>query len=144
MQAFNENRVYPETSCGCLIFHELDGQTRLLLVQGRSKGNWGFPKGHRLVGESEEAAAAREVLEETGLRAEVLGGFRETTRYLTGKGESKDVIYFLGKVTETDVVPQDIEISDFRWTPLSEANAQLTFDRDRNVLASALRYLGAL
>ena len=136
-----ENRVYPETSCGCLIIRTMDGAPRILLVQGRSKGSWGFPKGHQLVGETEQEAAAREVLEETGLTVEVLPGFRTTTHYLTAKGSEKDVIYFLGRVEGTDVTPQDIEISDYCWATLAQARTRLTFERDRTVLADALSYL---
>jgi 8-oxo-dGTP diphosphatase len=53
----------------------LDGRGRVLLVRrGRppSTGSWSLPGGHVEPGESLEAAIAREVLEETAVRARVV------------------------------------------------------------------------
>jgi ADP-ribose pyrophosphatase YjhB (NUDIX family) len=49
---------------------------KILLVQeanGRHKDRWGLPKGHVEPGESPEAAALRELVEETGLDGTVIG-----------------------------------------------------------------------
>lgn len=48
-----------------------DGEGRVLLQKRRDVGLWGIPSGHVEPGETVEAAAKREVLEETGLHIEV-------------------------------------------------------------------------
>ena len=60
-----------ETSAGGVIFRcEDDGPHFLLILDGYK--NWGFPKGHIDAGESPDAAARREIEEETGLKDLVL------------------------------------------------------------------------
>ena len=61
--------VVPEFSCGGVM---LEG-SKVLLVQVKSmKGRkiWSFPKGHIEPGETPRQAALREVLEETGYKAQ--------------------------------------------------------------------------
>ncbi len=55
-----------------VVCHEIDGRAHVILVQrGKdpSRGAWGFPGGHVEWGETAEAGAARELLEETGVTA---------------------------------------------------------------------------
>ena len=65
----------PRVDCvGGIVVHDGPGGRRLLLVlRGRepSRGNWSVPGGRVEPGESDEAATAREVLEETGLHVNV-------------------------------------------------------------------------
>lgn len=57
------------------------GRSAFLVVKNKNGRHWGFPKGHMEYGESERQTALREVLEETGLKVEILPGFRETCEY---------------------------------------------------------------
>ena len=45
---------------------------RQVLLVRTERGAWGFPKGHLERGETQEAAAEREVLEETNIHARVV------------------------------------------------------------------------
>jgi len=45
--------------------------SRLLLMRRSDNGHWGLPGGYVEIGELVTAAAAREVLEETGVRSEI-------------------------------------------------------------------------
>ena len=44
----------------------------VLVIQHSKHKGWDFPKGHLEAGESSEQAALREVMEETGIRAEII------------------------------------------------------------------------
>ena len=64
----------PRPTLGAIAVVVHDGQT--LLVQRRNSpnaGQWGFPGGHVELGEAALQAAARELLEETGVVAEPTG-----------------------------------------------------------------------
>src|SRR3989442_274166 len=63
---------------------------RVLLVHRPRYGDWTFPKGKALPGESDEDCALREVEEETGLRCE-LGEELPATAYVDGMGRPKRV-----------------------------------------------------
>lgn len=59
---------------GAIVVHRQPGGPRLLLVrrgQAPATGTWSLPGGRVEVGESDETATAREVLEETALRVHV-------------------------------------------------------------------------
>ena len=78
--------------------------------------DWSFPKGKLDAGETFEAAAVREVEEETGLRG-VLGHELPEARYTDGKGRPKVVRYWEMAVAEdTGWEPGD-EVDVLRGCP---------------------------
>jgi 8-oxo-dGTP pyrophosphatase MutT (NUDIX family) len=136
-----------ERSAGLIVFREVAGRREFLLVRSRRHGAWGFPKGHVHPGETDEAAAARETQEETGLAAvEILPGFRRELRYpLPKSGKSKDVVYFLARCTvaEAALAKDASEILDVRWAALDEVLRLLTFENTRGLLRAAEEFLRA-
>lgn len=50
-----------ESSCGAVIFHDIKGEVRYLLIKNKRSAHWGFPKGHIERGETKEQTAIREV-----------------------------------------------------------------------------------
>ena len=105
----------PQVVCAGAVVHDRDG--RLLLVRRRnapSKGLWSVPGGRVEPGESPEQAAAREVLEETGLRVEVgrLLGSVQIGDYL--------VHDFAAQVVGGSLRAGD-DASDVRWCSIEEA-----------------------
>ncbi|MEI2298496.1 NUDIX hydrolase [Ensifer sp. MJa1] len=54
---------------GALCYRRAEDADRfdLLLISGRTSGLWGIPKGHLEIGETTDAAAAREAFEEAGV-----------------------------------------------------------------------------
>ena len=130
-----------EKSCGALTFRTENGARCVLVIRHRHGGHWAFPKGHVEPGETERETAARETLEETGVRVRFADGFRETTRYSPARGVEKDVVYFVAEYDGGELRPQPEEVSDARFAPADEAMALLTFDADKRLLALAEAFL---
>ena len=61
-----------EHSSGGVVIALRDGARHVALIATRNKTRWGLPKGAVTVGETSEAAALREVREETGIEARIV------------------------------------------------------------------------
>lgn len=130
---------YDEKSCGAVTYTVRDGQPVYLLVKNRS-GHCGFPKGHVEAGENELQTAAREILEETGVKAAPDSGFRREYAYLLPDGKSKLGVYFVARYEGE--IPQALDEIDRIWTlPYEEAMKVLNFEADRQILAEADVYI---
>ena len=105
----------------------------VVLVHRPRYDDWSFPKGKLDRGESFEAAAVREVAEETGLVCE-LGEELPSVRYLDGKGRLKLVRYWSMRATGLEPWAPNDEIDDRRWVPLAAAADRLTYGHDRVLL----------
>lgn len=57
-----------EKSCGTIILNE----NKILLIQQKKSGNYGFPKGHMKNNETEIETAIRETKEETNIDVTVI------------------------------------------------------------------------
>jgi len=83
------------------------------------RGSWDMPKGKIDPGETPEAAAVREVQEETGLQNVHLGAFlRHTWHTYEQKGKRilKKTWWYRMNTTDTQVTPQKEEdIEEIRW-----------------------------
>lgn len=133
-------RCLCEKSCGAVLFREKNGIRRFLLVRSVD-GHAGFPKGHAERGETERRTAARELFEETGLKAFFLEGFREAVRYVTPAGVRKESVYFAAALVRGEPRPQPEEISETLLLPFEEARRTVTFPADRAVLEKAETWL---
>ncbi|NJN15107.1 MAG: NUDIX hydrolase [Oscillochloris sp.] len=128
---------------GVVYTHNPAGELLLLLIQDRY-GTWTLPKGHLDPGEDDEAAARREIWEETGLHAE-LEQHLATIRYpinRRGRWRTKQVVYFLANAPYAAPTPAlDEGITLACWTPHAEALARLHYDQIRAVVRKALAIL---
>lgn len=123
-------------SAGGVIYRIVANQIEVALIATDNGGRWGLPKGHVQRGETAEAAAAREVAEETGLEGAVVRHLA-TIEYWFRAGTArihKYVDLFLLRYTTGEPVPQVGEVDDARWFPLAEAMRMVSFDRERDVL----------
>lgn len=131
-----------ERSCGAIVFHEIEGRTRVLLVQHKP-GHWSFPKGHKEAGESDQETAVREVYEETGVRVTILPGFKRSSTYSPRPGVLKTVVFFLGAYQGGELQPQLSEVRAVRWMEPEEAAEMLVFDKDLDIFRQALACHGS-
>lgn len=144
-QAISAEMKTPEMNftkaCGAIIFRKENGVLKFLVVQEKSGGHWGFPKGHVDQGETEQETAAREIYEETGLKVKFLDGFQSTVQYSPKRNTIKDVVYFLAGSPNKFVNCEKAEIEDFRWVGLGEALELLTFENSKTALREANHFL---
>jgi 8-oxo-dGTP pyrophosphatase MutT (NUDIX family) len=133
-------RAKQETSAGGVVFRVEDGQPLFLLIRDSYK-NWGFPKGHLENGERPEAAALREVHEETGLEGLAVRGAIETIDWyfrFRGRLIHKVCHFFLMETTSDQTSPQRAEgITACRWAPFAEAVQVVSYANARDVLKRA-------
>ena len=108
------------------------GDVEIVLVHRPAYGDWSYPKGKLEPGESEEAAALREVEEETGLRCR-LGPELGTTEYRDSRNRRKTVRYWQMRADSGSPAGAN-EVDDARWVPLEQAPRLLSYDRDRDLL----------
>ena len=106
---------------------------RICIVHRPSYDDWSLPKGKLDAGESFEAAALREVEEETGLRC-ALGDELEAVRYTDRKGRPKVVRYWAMEVTADPGFEPNPEVDELRWVAPSEAAELLTYPHDRELV----------
>lgn len=104
---------------------------KLLCIQYRDPTNlkyfWGVPGGKIEEGECPEVTAARELLEETGYRAQVDPAPLATTRYSfawDGKARHCETTWYLAVPEETDRPPATVQDADYivgrSWIALPE------------------------
>jgi len=112
-----------------------NGEREVLLVHRPKYDDWTFPKGKCDAGESDEAAAAREVLEETGYEC-ALGDEAPTVHYEDGKGRPKRVRYWFMTIAGGGPNVPNSEVDELCWLAPRDASTLLTYAHDQ---ALALR-----
>ena len=133
-----------EKSCGGVVFTREDGIIKYVIIK-QTNGICCFPKGHMESGETEEETAIREIKEETGLDVTLVGGFRECDNYSfsldNGEKITKDVVYFLGELSAGTPMQQEGELEEIYLLPYEEAYEKLQFERSKEVLTLADKFL---
>jgi 8-oxo-dGTP diphosphatase len=114
----------------------------VLLVHRPKYDDWTLPKGKLDPGESFEDAALREVEEETSLTCR-LGSELSATHYRDNKDRPKIVRYWVMEVEDEVPFEPNDEVDELRWLEPEEAEAKLTYERDRALVGEALSASGA-
>ena len=130
-----------ESSCGAVVFRDIHGEVRYLLIKNRRSAHWGFPKGHIEQGETKKETAFREVLEETGIHINIIDGYESVSKYKIKNRIEKQVSIFVGTTKDTSTVIQKSEIEDYIWLTYDRAMSLLKFENDKTILESAYEFL---
>ena len=126
----------PVVAVGAVVIH----QNRVLLVRrGKqpAKGDWAIPGGRVELGERMQAAAAREVMEETGVSiqpGELIYYFDTIQPDEEGKIQFHYVIFdFMATYLSGEPVPQD-DALEARWIAPTEINTLRLNPRTQDLL----------
>ena len=134
-------RTRQEHSSGGAVVAIRNGHPHVALIATRGKTRWGLPKGAVSQGETSEAAALREVLEETGLTAKIVKPL-DTIEYFFRAGDTliqKRVDFYLMEYVGGELEPQLSEVDDVEWVELSTAIRRASFESERKLLEMALQ-----
>lgn len=134
-------RTRNEHSCGGAVIAVRDGVPHVALIATRNKSRWGLPKGAIDSGETPEAAALREVKEETGLEAKIVR-LLDTIEYFFRAGDvliHKTVTFYLMEYVDGELVPQLSEVDAVEWVELGAAVRRASFESERKLLEVILR-----
>lgn len=123
------------THAGGIVVRSEGATVRYLIVQALSNAShWVLPKGHLEANETPSEAAIREVLEETGVVAEVVAPAGESSFVFGGK--KLKVAYFEMRYVSGGVGSEERPI---KWCRYEEARELLTFEDARDVLERVAR-----
>ncbi|QEC46574.1 NUDIX domain-containing protein [Baekduia soli] len=128
----------PVRAAGGLV---VDDAGQVVVVHRPRYDDWSLPKGKLERGEDHEAAALREVAEETALRCALVQELAPEA-YIDHRGRPKTVRWWRMSVLEDlGFVPGE-EVDELRWLAPADAAALLTYEHDRR-LVLALGRAGA-
>jgi 8-oxo-dGTP pyrophosphatase MutT (NUDIX family) len=129
LHMINQDIIY---CAGGLLWRETRRGREVLLIQSRRDRYWKFPKGHIDNGEGWDAAAQREVWEETGYETAILD-FAGFTKYLVNDKPKVVFYWHMEPLGESNFEPTD-EIESCEWLAIPEAVDRLTFLNDKRFL----------
>jgi 8-oxo-dGTP pyrophosphatase MutT (NUDIX family) len=136
-----------EISAGGVVLRERDGGGFDVAIIRTPEGRWQLPKGWVEDGEAREATAAREVREEAGVDAEVVGPL-DTIEYWyksTYDPEPvrvhKFVHMFLLRYTSGSTDDHDDEVTEARFVEIGDAERMLAFKDEQRMVGMAAELL---
>ena len=122
-----------QLAAGGLVWGPDDSEPTLAIVH-RPRGDWVLPKGGVESEESLEAAAVREVREETAAEAEITG-FADTIHFEHDGALEIVAFWHMRVVTQHEFTPNE-EIDQLDWVTPAGAAARLSYDRERALVAA--------
>ena len=120
------------------------GNTILLLK--KYNGDWVLPKGRVENGESTKAAALREVLEEAGVKGQILDYIGEVN-YKYKNLRKNEIVYktvhwYLMKTTSMDCVPQKKEgFVDAKFVHMDKVKQILKYTDEQKIILSGIELI---
>jgi 8-oxo-dGTP diphosphatase len=140
--------VRNQVSSGGVVFRRAAAGAEVVVITPRGTDRWQLPKGIVDPGESPEVTAIREVREEAGVDATLVGPITTIEYWYVGDDRDgmrvrfhKVVHFFLLAYAAGDVQDHDHEVAEARWLPLDQAIAQLAFRNEKAVVEKAKEML---
>jgi 8-oxo-dGTP pyrophosphatase MutT (NUDIX family) len=137
-----KGRARHEVSSGGVVYHRAPSGIEVALI--KAGGRWSFPKGNVEAGESAEAAALREISEETGLpltRLRIISPLPDVEYGFRWAGVLvfKTVHNYLVELTrDAAFKPQLSEIEEVGWFKPDAARRAISFKNAKETLDAAV------
>ena len=132
-------------SYGIVPLSKLGGtEWNILLIQHKSDGYWGFPKGKPEKGESFKETAMRELFEETHLeivRFISEEQFSEQYHFIWRGKQINKQVSFLAAEVKGELILQPEEVCAAQWVPLLKADQYLTYASAKIIWKKTLQLL---
>lgn len=137
-----------QISSGGVLFRQDPHGYQLALIRRTTPDGrevWCLPKGWVEPGETLEAAALREVQEETGMQGKILQKLGDISYWFYDRRESarihKTVHFFLLEYLQGDPAQHDQEVEEVRWFGTEQVEKTLTYPTEREIVSKALQAL---
>lgn len=123
-------------AAGGVVWRDGAGDPRVAVVHRPRRRDWTLPKGKLEEGEAWEAAALREVREETGCSCR-LGAFAASSWYVPNR-TPKVVLYWNMVLRREGELDAGDEVDEVRWLRPRAALERLEYESERRVLLRAV------
>jgi len=119
-----------------------DGMCAVIVPTRRTAGGHrvlSLPKGHPEGSETGPDAALREIREEAGIEARLVEKLGDVRYFYQRDGRriAKVVSFYLFEFLGGDLGDHDFEVEEARWMPLEDAERELTYRGEREMVALA-------
>lgn len=136
---------YPIPAAGIILLREGETEPEVLLVRRGhppAEGQWTFPGGALLLGETIRECAHREAREEIGLELEILEVVEVVDRiFRDAQGQIEYhylIVDFLAKVKGGEIKPGD-DVLEAKWVPVFSACREILSPSTGEILQKALQ-----
>lgn len=126
-------------SAGGVVMRQVEAGWQTLLGRDKGLDSWRLPKGMQMPGERILSTAVREVREETGIDAEILGyvGLARWTYTFASQHWDHRVHFFLMQAVGGSINSHDSEFSAVEWWANDEIPSRLFFESEKQIFANA-------